>query len=124
MQSTRVTTKYCLDTLGVKEHGIFPIGMFFCQEGKSANQVFTLTKNGQFRREDSCAQVRLGKAIMTSCYDTQDQKWHLTSNGAIVNSKTGLCLDITNVESGKNVDMKECDPTRPGQKWNFAIKCS
>ncbi len=123
MQSIRDTTKYCLDTLGAKEQGSWPLGVFYCQDGKSANQVMTLTKDGEFRREETCAVVWSGLVSMHTCLGSQDQKWHRTSDGAIVHDKSGLCLDITDVQSGKQVHANPCDPSRPGQKWKFDHDC-
>lgn len=115
--------QYCFDTLGAKEAGSYPLGIFYCQNGKSANQVFTLTKSGEFRREETCAVVWSGKVHFTHCLGSSDQKWHLSEQSQIVNDKTGLCIDITGIESGKQVLAKTCDPTVPGQIWTFDKKC-
>lgn len=116
-------TKYCLDTLGAKEQNSLPLGLYYCQNGKSANQVFTLSKNGEFRREDVCAVVWSGKVQMYTCLGSLNQKWHLNNHGQIVNDKTGLCLDKSNIEIGKQLHANNCDPSSPGQIWKFDKNC-
>ena len=122
----RGTTQYCFDSLGVKEEGRYPLGLFYCQNGKSEGQVFTLTKGGEFRREDTCATVQDGTVSLTECYSNKDQKWQLRENGkahSIVHEQSGLCMDITGVESGKQVKANKCDQKVDGQKFTFGKMC-
>lgn len=116
-------TQMCLDTLGAKEENHYILGMFYCQGGKSANQVFTLTKSGELRRETTCAVVWSGKVHMTVCLGSSDQKWHHSTDGTLVNDKTGQCLDMTNIEVSKQMVVNPCDSSLPGQIWKFQQEC-
>lgn len=60
------------------------MGIFFCQGGVSANQVFSLSHKGELRREDLCcfADNNPGSNIkMISCNGNSNQLWnHLKVN--------------------------------------------
>lgn len=112
-----------MDTLGGKEQGQIELGIFYCQNGKSANQVFTLTNNGILRREESCASVYNYFVYLRACDDSSELKWHTNSDGNIVHDSSGLCLDVTSVKSGHQMKVANCDASLPGQKWTFEKSC-
>lgn len=117
------TTNFCLDTLSGKEQGQIPLGVFYCQGGKSANQVFTLTNEGVLRREEACASVYNKFVYLRNCDDSSEQKWHMNSDGNFIHDSSGLCLDATDVKSGQQMKAAACDPNSSGQKWSFEKHC-
>ncbi len=115
-------TTLCFDTLGKDEKGRIDMGVFYCQGGASANQVFSLSKKDELRREELCCSGNKNPGsivIMEPCWGKPNQKWTHTKNGAIVNKDSGLCIDITDVKNGENPKLNECKPDKSGQMWEF-----
>lgn len=110
----------CLDTLGQDEKVSFHVGVFSCQNGISANQIFSLSLNDELRREEGCAQInRIGdKPIVHTCNsNNSNQKWkYFKSNGTLMHALTGACLEST--KNGQQVTTKKCS-TQDTQKWAF-----
>jgi polypeptide N-acetylgalactosaminyltransferase len=77
-----------LDTLGKDEKGFIELGVFYCQGGVSANQVFSLSHKAELRREDLCcfADNNPGSNVkMITCNDNQNQKWsHIKVKNLII----------------------------------------
>lgn len=113
-------TNLCLDTLGEDEKKSFHIGVFSCQNGISANQVFSLSLKNQLRREEGCLEIyKIGdKPMLYSCDSHKsNQQWiYFKSNGTLVHIKTGACLDST--RNGQHVSTKKCSKSDT-QKWAF-----
>lgn len=113
-------TNLCLDTLGEDEKKSFHIGVFSCQNGISANQVFSLSLKNQLRREEGCLEIyKIGdKPMLYSCDSHKsNQQWiYFKSNGTLVHIKTGACLDST--KNGQHVSTKKCSKS-DAQKWAF-----
>nr|KAG5693802.1 hypothetical protein BaRGS_029432 [Batillaria attramentaria] len=69
----------CLDTLQKDEKIEFQMGMFSCQNGASANQVFSLSMNDELRREEGCLDSLGGdgdKLTLKQChYKKATMKW-------------------------------------------------
>ena len=75
------------------------MSLYFCQNGASMNQMFSLTKTGQLRRESFCAfgsNVEGSILKMRSCsnYGVQSEKWTHSNDGLIVNSESGKYIHI------------------------------
>jgi polypeptide N-acetylgalactosaminyltransferase len=112
----------CLDTLGKDEKGSLPLGIFFCQNGVSANQVFSWSKSYELRREDLCCAGQNSpgsQIIMYHCSGNTNERWNHTKSGHIVHINTGLCLDVTDVKNGEHPKLNHCNSNRPGQNWEF-----
>lgn len=110
----------CLDTLGKNENSWINLGVYFCQGGVSANQVFSLSYTNELRREESCALVQGNEGRLGHCSGGAEQKWtHTKESKTIVHTKTGLCLDVTGVKNGETAKLNECAPNTPGQIWEF-----
>jgi hypothetical protein len=112
----------CFDTLGKDEKGRIDLGVFYCQGGASANQVFSLSHKNELRREDLCcsgSNAPGSSVIMEPCWDKSNQKWKHTKSSTIVHIESGLCIDITDVKSGEIAKLKTCDTSKPGQLWEF-----
>lgn len=112
----------CFDTLGKDEKGRIDLGVFFCQGGASANQVFSLSKTYELRREDLCCtghRTAGSPVIMEPCWGKSSQKWNHTKNNAIVHAETGMCIDVTDVKNNEVARLNPCNDNKPGQKWEF-----
>ncbi len=112
----------CLDTLGKDEKSSIQLGVYFCQGGVSANQVFSLSNKDELRREDLCVltQGSAGSVVqMNHCSGNSNEKWTHTKSGPIIHKDSGLCLDVTDVKNGEYAKVNKCNPQKPGQMWDF-----
>ncbi len=77
LQVRNPTTRLCLDTLGKDEKGTIPLAVYSCQNGVSANQYLSLSKDDRLRREDACSvTMDSTSVVLTSCsFADQKQKW-------------------------------------------------
>lgn len=100
-------------------------------------QVFSLTHEGAFRREQTCTRVsrdllgRSGSVILSDCPSKSSiDKWTLQGNvrrfsckgasqGLMKHESSGLCLTTTNLKSGADVRVEVCDSQNPHQVWRF-----
>lgn len=113
----------CLDTMGKDEKTVFDIGVFSCQGGASANEVFSLSQTNELRREEGCltSNGNNGDNVsLQSCSSGDEkQKWkHDKTNSSIIHGKSGRCLDVAQEKSGGVLHVKDCDNS-DAQKWNF-----
>ncbi|XP_055346582.1 LOW QUALITY PROTEIN: probable N-acetylgalactosaminyltransferase 9 [Paramacrobiotus metropolitanus] len=113
---------FCLDMLGKDEKLTLNIGVYHCQ-GKSSAQLFSLSKDGQLRREENCADVtkhaRDGEVVkMYPCHKMESQKWTHVKGGEMKHPATGLCLDVEGVSNAGDVVVKKCSGSDT-QKWTF-----
>lgn len=115
-------SSFCLDTLGKDEKGSIQLGVYFCQGGVSANQVFSLSKSDELRREDLCV-LSYGSAgsvvMMNHCSGNGNEKWKHSKAGPIIHTESGLCLDVTDVKNGEFAKVNTCNPQKSGQMWEF-----
>lgn len=120
------SSSLCLDTLGKDEKTFFDIGIFACQGGKSASEIFSLSKLNELRREESCLDVRSqspkspGSTVsLISCHGGAGQKWtHNKMTGEIIHVHSNRCLDTANITSGGYVVVAKCNGVI-SQKWEF-----
>ena len=142
-EARNIQSQLCLDTLGKDEKKPIDLGVFFCQNRQSSNQVclynwlnnknksfysisivkvFSFSKNFELRREDLCCTggTEGTKVGMYDCTSSSNQKWQHKKGGPIVHVNTGLCLDVTKIKSGDLPVLNECNPNRLGQNWEFA----
>ncbi|XP_055884830.1 probable N-acetylgalactosaminyltransferase 9 isoform X2 [Biomphalaria glabrata] len=112
----------CLDTLQRDEKTVFDVGMFSCQNGGSASQVFSLTLTNELRREEACldSSGQDGSRVsLRPCTGQQNQKWiHDKSKNTIVHQASGKCLDTGGQKSGDNVVVNTCSENG-NQKWTM-----
>lgn len=112
----------CLDTMGRDEKATFNMGLFYCQNGKSSSEVFSLTKRDEIRREEMCLDA-LGKLNQTvsvmHCHEQRgNQEWkHNRETGTIIHSSS-LCLDRAEIKSGGDVVINKCTGA-DSQKWEL-----
>ncbi|CAD5213353.1 unnamed protein product [Bursaphelenchus okinawaensis] len=113
----------CMDTMQRDEKMEYKLGLFFCQGEGSAAQMMSLTPNGQFRREESCANVETStrEIKMTPCRSRDVYTdWEYDQDSKQLKHKpTGLCIDASGLKSGSNVKVSECKANSLGQQWKF-----
>ncbi|KAJ1358405.1 hypothetical protein KIN20_016822 [Parelaphostrongylus tenuis] len=97
----------CLDTLQRLENkGTVILGVFACQEGGSASQMFSLSKQHELRRETTCVEVGdlirpdVYNAVLQDCREDSTVEFKHIEGGVLQHKKRGLCLDVDGVESG------------------------
>ncbi|XP_045168076.2 probable N-acetylgalactosaminyltransferase 9 isoform X1 [Mercenaria mercenaria] len=117
------SSNLCLDTLGKDEKTVFDIGLFSCQGGASASEVFSLSLKDELRREDGCMSTSGsdgGTIALTKCIagDSRQQFKHDKQKGTIIHVGSGRCLDVANEKSSGHVRVKDCSNTDT-QKWTF-----
>ncbi|XP_060585105.1 probable N-acetylgalactosaminyltransferase 9 isoform X2 [Ruditapes philippinarum] len=113
----------CLDTLGKDEKTVFDIGVFSCQGGASASEVFSLSLKDELRREDGCMSTggsNGDKISLTKCIegDKNQQFKHDKQKSTIVHVGSGRCLDVADEKSSGYVRVRDCNNS-DSQKWNF-----
>lgn len=112
----------CLDTMGKDEKTVFDIGVFSCQGGASASEVFSLSLKDELRREDGCLST-VGndgdKLSLVHCTGGDKQQFkHDKEKGTIVHVGSGRCLDVAGEKSGGFIHVRDCS-SADSQKWNF-----
>lgn len=117
------SSNMCLDTLGKDEKTSFEVGVFSCQGGGSAAEVFSLSKRKELRREESCLQTTGGErssVMLIPCYGSRgSQEWkHDRETGTIIHESSGKCLDTADVKSGGSIVVSKCIGSGT-QKWEF-----
>ena len=130
--------------MGKDEKGSIPLAIFSCQSGASAHQYYSLTKNDQLRREDTCA-VSSGRepetltVILSQCdYIDKSQKWthekvmrSFLSEDLFVSKlfmfrmerlfiiQVNSALIWEGLSNNDQVKLKTCDPHKSSQQWLF-----
>ncbi|XP_021369939.1 probable N-acetylgalactosaminyltransferase 9 [Mizuhopecten yessoensis] len=117
------SSNLCLDTLGKDEKMTFDVGLFSCQNGASASEVFSLSMENELRREEGCMAYNGksgGHPHLVNCNGAANQKWkHDKNTGTIIHTESGLCLDREKVESGGYSMVITCVANKDSQKWAF-----
>lgn len=114
----------CLDTLQKDEKTVFDMGIYSCQNGASANEVFSLSINDELRREEACLTVvsEGGRVPLESCTGAANQKWKHDKDKLIITGTTSggqvLCLDKKNEKNNGHVYTEKCNG-KESQKWTF-----
>ncbi|XP_014224842.1 polypeptide N-acetylgalactosaminyltransferase 1-like [Trichogramma pretiosum] len=116
----------CLDNLQRDEEKPYNLGVYECHAELFPSQYFSMSKNGELRREDTCATVvehaklkDVFKVNMKACDEIDDDKeWTLTEDGKIIHLRTGLCLDASGLNSKDDVLASTCSDSS-AQFWSF-----
>lgn len=115
-------SQFCLDTLQKDENSPIPLFLYQCQGGGSSAQVLSLSKQGQLRREISCATAEAAnKEVRLRSCDANDknQQWTLGKDGLMRNLGSDLCLDASGAKNSDPVPLANCDASKVTQKWEF-----
>lgn len=113
----------CLDTLQKDEKIEFNMGMYSCQNGASANQVFSLSMDDELRREEGCLDSMGGdgdRLRLRQCHlEKQGMKWKIDrTTNKIIHVSSGMCLDTDGGQNMAEVKVKPCKDT-DSQIWTF-----
>uniref|UniRef100_A0A0N4Z1X0 Polypeptide N-acetylgalactosaminyltransferase n=1 Tax=Parastrongyloides trichosuri TaxID=131310 RepID=A0A0N4Z1X0_PARTI len=110
--------EFCLDTLQRKEDDNHKLGIYQCQEGAST-EAFTLQKNGNFRREESCIDsvTENGKTYlrMVTCVNEKSGELFEFKDNKLISKKNNLCLDFEGTGNMKDAMMMECENGKKSQ---------
>ncbi|XP_071546365.1 polypeptide N-acetylgalactosaminyltransferase 1 isoform X3 [Panulirus ornatus] len=116
----------CLDTLEREDldNSDYNLGLYFCQHAPLRNEFMSLSKTGELRREEVCAEVptffirSTEKVRMTRCHGQRgNQEWLLTQTGHVVHKATNKCLDRGDKQSMDDVFVTDCANSRTQQWW-------
>lgn len=137
-------TGLCLDILNKDEERSNPLGLYSCgerEESSYTNQVFSLMKSGELRREETCATIRQRKigsgshqvveiskcvevelasqeSLSRAKKDKKRQSWIHSGPGEwIKNIGTKDCLTTKGAQSGDDISISKCDSKDPHQRW-------
>ncbi|XP_048755192.2 probable N-acetylgalactosaminyltransferase 9 isoform X2 [Ostrea edulis] len=114
----------CLDTLQKDEKIVFDMGLYSCQNGGSANEVFSLSINDELRREEACltALSEGGHVPLEPCTGSANQKWKHDKEKMVITGTTSsgdvLCLDKKDGKNNGLVFTEKCN-SKESQKWTF-----
>lgn len=86
--------------------------------GAGGHQLFFLSKEGEIRRDDFCLDYAGTALTIYYCHGSKgNQLWRYNDeNGQILHPSSNKCLAVNDVL----LEMTNCDPARPEQKWKFA----
>nr|XP_045599384.1 polypeptide N-acetylgalactosaminyltransferase 1-like isoform X4 [Procambarus clarkii] len=116
----------CLDTLEREDldNSDYYLGLYSCQHAPLRNEFMSLSKTGELRREEVCAEVpaffmqTLEKVRMTHCHGQRgNQEWLMTQTGHIIHKATNKCLDRGDKQSMDDVFVTDCANSRTQQWW-------
>lgn len=121
-------TNTCLDTYGKSEDHTSDLGIFQCHPvaDEATNQLLSLSKKGELRRDDVCARVEFvdsyrqkGKIVMEKCeeHPHRDQLWTHVKHGPIIHKQSGLCVEAEAYDL-EQVFVVQCSEGAR-QKWSF-----
>ncbi|XP_078321051.1 putative N-acetylgalactosaminyltransferase 9 isoform X2 [Crassostrea virginica] len=114
----------CLDTLQKDEKTMFNMGLYSCQNGASANEVFSLSISDELRREEACLTTVSagGNVPLEPCTGAANQKWKHDKDKMTITGTTSsgdvLCLDKKDQKNGGLVYSEKCND-KESQKWTF-----
>ena len=134
----------CLDNMQNNEDLAYNLGIYPCHAELSMSQFFAVSKGGQLRREESCAEVEgygedgIVKMVPCPLIPTDDQKWIRTpvfhymtlilfkpitfyiffQRGELIHERSGKCLDRGTKMESSDVTISPCVGI-PSQIWKF-----
>ncbi|CAD6196353.1 unnamed protein product [Caenorhabditis auriculariae] len=114
----------CLDTLQRLENkGPIILGIYNCQRPSSSAQMFSISKENELRREETCVDVGIETkdgvrpAKVVQCKRNDFVEFEHEKGKFLKHKKTGLCLDMGGVSAGGDIYFQKCDENRPSQNW-------
>ncbi|XP_046671680.1 polypeptide N-acetylgalactosaminyltransferase 1-like isoform X1 [Homalodisca vitripennis] len=113
-------TDLCYDTLQHGEDSEYNVGVYACHKTIFSSQLFSLSNDGQIRREETCATIISSNEIkMEKCSPhSKKQIWRLTKNGHLRNDAMELCLDAEALGVGDTLKASKCNNS-PTQIWSW-----
>uniref|UniRef100_A0A1B6DLC8 Polypeptide N-acetylgalactosaminyltransferase n=1 Tax=Clastoptera arizonana TaxID=38151 RepID=A0A1B6DLC8_9HEMI len=112
-------SELCFDTMQHSEDTDYSLGVYICHKKLFSSQLFSLSKEGEIRREEVCASVTpLYEIAMMKCTGTPDQVFQITEYGQLKNDASELCIDADNLNVGENLKVAKCAES-PTQLWEW-----
>ncbi|GLH02695.1 hypothetical protein R5R35_003764 [Gryllus longicercus] len=116
----------CLDHLQRSSKSQYDLGIYSCHTALTASQYFSLSKTGELRREENCAEVQREKSppyqhkvVMYKCHGLRgNQEWKISPVKQMVNQQTGLCLESASLTSGSDLYVAACSESS-SQQWHW-----
>jgi len=126
----RVASKsgLCLDDLSQSADEPFNLGVYQCyRPDVTSSQFFSLTKEGVFRTERSCATIadpdapgrKLISMVPCNSDDEVYDRFRYTKAKQLLHIGTGYCMDQSSSKAQDYVVMTVCDASNPAQQWDF-----
>ncbi|KAK3852462.1 hypothetical protein Pcinc_040953 [Petrolisthes cinctipes] len=114
----------CFDNLQRNEKTPYNMGLYNCHNFLSSSQYMSLSKNGELRREEMCAEIptyfsgNTEKVRMSRCHGRRgNQEWYLTQQGQLIHKVTNKCLDRADKQSMDDVVVSDCTNSWTQQWW-------
>lgn len=109
----------CFDTLQKNEDSPYELGVYPCHLKTSASQFFAFSKQGELRRESSCAEVIGSNVTMVKCDGSPKQKWLYTPEGYLQHVVTSRCASSYTTSFQGAVKAEFCDSNRAHLSWEW-----
>ncbi|XP_065337647.1 polypeptide N-acetylgalactosaminyltransferase 1 isoform X1 [Cloeon dipterum] len=113
------TPNFCFDNLNHDSDSNYNLGIYGCHNNLETNQLYSLSKKGELRREFNCVQapatksLSVEKAMLVPCHDLQgNQEWEWNKRGQLKHKASGKCIDIENVHSEEDVKVAPCSDSK------------
>ncbi|KAG8298903.1 hypothetical protein J6590_002872 [Homalodisca vitripennis] len=113
-------THLCFDTPHGELNPDYNVGIYTCDGTIIGGQLFSLSNDGQIRRNELCASIISSNVIkMKKCSPlSKTQIWRLTKNGHLRNDAMELCLDAEALGVGDTLKASKCNNS-PTQIWSW-----
>lgn len=111
----------CLDDLQLPDDKVGPLGLYQCHSFLAMSQYFSLSSQGELRKENFCAEVSVNFNIqLTECHrKNREQYWRIYKNGTIYNPSSNKCMSSENVKGNEALIVDNCKKNSPHQMWTF-----
>ncbi|CAB3371966.1 Hypothetical predicted protein [Cloeon dipterum] len=113
------TPNFCFDNLNHDSDSNYNLGIYGCHNTLETNQLYSLSKKGELRREFNCVQapatksLSVEKATLVPCHDLLgNQEWEWNKRGQLKHKASGKCIDIENVHSEEDVKVAPCSDSK------------
>jgi hypothetical protein len=115
----------CLDVSGGKLANNAKVVIDSCSNGSKA-QLWTIPGDGTIHDGAYCLSDKDGSKVpetharVEACNSTANQKWQISSSGAMISTSSNLCLEVRDdlVKSGNDVWLNTCN-NAAAQIWNL-----
>ncbi|XP_014252844.1 polypeptide N-acetylgalactosaminyltransferase 1-like isoform X2 [Cimex lectularius] len=116
-----IINNMCLDNLQQDEESRCTLGMFPCNHQVVSTQYFSLSNDGELRREFTCAErdLKNNAVVLDKCKGSAEQKWQLNKHGQLIHIMSNLCLDSDKDEAGAGLELKTCNFKKLTQIWQW-----
>ncbi|GLV38381.1 Polypeptide N-Acetylgalactosaminyltransferase 1 [Carabus blaptoides fortunei] len=117
----KTSNNMCADNLQLPDDAVGPLGLYGCHQKLTPTQMFSLSRAGEIRQEDSCAEATNKNTVQLSkCHGHgANQEW-LYKDGRLVSKQSGLCLSTEGVQGNQPLVLQICAKSSTDQSWEFS----